>query len=83
MVVPIGKRSPGTCELVKLAKLQLSVAVGGVQVAATSQFVGSALTVKLVGQFVITGGVLSEPEITMSFVAVPIEAPQPPVPVQL
>ncbi len=62
LVVPTGKRSPGLCERTNVGVLQLSVAVGSVQVTAASQVVAPTAVVPVivpVGQPEMTGASVS------------------------
>ena len=59
VVVPMFNKSVGACVLVKLASVQLSVAVGGVHPGAIWHADDVRLTVIFEGHPVITGGVVS------------------------
>jgi hypothetical protein len=61
-VVPTGKVAPGLCVLTKLAMLQLSDAVGGVQLAVAVHDELPAVTLIVPGQPEITGSCVSSPE---------------------
>src|SRR5690606_26260694 len=75
VVVPIGKTSPGSCVLVNVVPVQLSVNVGAVHVTTASHELASVLTVISVGQFAITGTSVSLTVTSNEHVALLPEAP--------
>jgi hypothetical protein len=75
--VPIGKVAPGRCDFVQFdgpSVVQLSVAVGSVQLTTATQVPGSIFRIIFAGQLLIVGATLSP--ITIELVAV--TTPQPP-----
>ena len=71
MLVPRANMVPGVWLAVKEARLQLSVAVGSVQLTVASQVRGSADTVISGGQLLITGSVISSTVIIIWTIHVP------------
>src|SRR5690606_33985141 len=70
VVVPIGITSPGSCVLVNVVPVQLSVNVGAIHVTTASHELASVLTVMSVGQFAITGTSVSSTVTSNEHVAV-------------